>query len=642
MIGSFEELEQMTHPKLVKLNYARRSQKTALLKKHLGIWQTHTWEELYFKVKSAFLGLKSLGIERGDKVCILATNDPEWYIAEFGTQSAGGVAVGIIADCTPAEVQYLIDFCDAKFVFVNDQEQVDKMLEVKAQVPKVQKVIYWDPKGMWGYEDEWVMSFGDLLALGKDYEAAHPALFDEEVDKGKPDDLALFIYTSGTGGLPKSVQLTYRNLLSVYLNGMKQNPDQAYHEGEKVLSFFFPGISGEQGQYVCGLLVSGLVVCFPEEVSTAAMDTREVAPATALYLPRIYQALAGAVRARAEDSSLIKKLGYGISIAVGYKLTEFDPVYHRPSLLWRILGFVTDYLGARQVRDKMGLLYTRTCFTGAAGIGPELFRFFRALRINLLQGFGASETSGGATVQKRDNVDFGACGPPLLGMDLRVSDEGEGLFKGPNVSVGYYKDSESTAKGIKQGWWHSGDAVHLTDDGQLVVTGRISDLATLKSGALYSPVYIENSLTFSPYISDAQVIGKARDFVGAILIIDFENVGRWAEKRKIAYTTLADLSQKAEVYDLVRGEVDRVNRLLPSPIKIRRFVNFYKEFDPDEGELTRTRKLRRGFLEERYGELVGALYSELAEFTVESEVIYHDGRRGKIKANLQIRDTEVG
>jgi len=642
MIGSFEELAQMTHPKLVRLNYSRRKQKVALMKKSLGIWQTYPWEELYFKVKHAFFGLKSLGLERGDKVCILGTSDPEWYIAEFSTQSAGGVAVGIIADCTSAEVKYLVDFCDAKFVIVNDQEQVDKMLEIKTDVPKVRKVVYWDTKGMWAYEDNWLLSFGELLALGKDYEAEHPTLFDKEIDKGTPDDMALLIYTSGTGGLPKAVQLTYSNLLSVYLNGLRLNPDNAFRDGDKVLSFFFPGISGEQGQYVCGLLISGLIVCFPEEVTTAAMDTREVAPATALYLPRMYQAMQGTVRAKVEDSSFIKKLGYSISIAVGYKLTEFDSSYQKPSLFWRVLGFLTDYLGTRQVRDKLGLLYTRTCFTGAAGIGPELFRFFRALRINLLQGYGASETSGAGSVQRRGAVDFGACGPPLLGMDMRISDEGEGLFRGPNVSIGYYKDLEATAKGMKQGWWHSGDAVHLTEDSQLVITGRISELATLKTGALYSPVYIENSLTFSPYISDAQVIGKDRDSVTAIVIIDFQNLGRWAEKRGIAYTTLADLSQKPEIYDLVQKEVNRVNHLLPAPVRIRRFVNFYKEFDPDEGELTRTRKLRRSFLEDRYGDIIEALYGETGEFTIESEVVYHDGRRGKIKAKLQVRDVEAG
>ncbi|TRZ93843.1 MAG: long-chain fatty acid--CoA ligase, partial [Dehalococcoidia bacterium] len=252
MIGSFEELEQMTHPKLVRLNYNRRKQKVALMKKNLGIWQTYAWEELYSKVKNVFLGLKCLGLERGDKVCILGTNDPEWYIAEFGTQSAGAIIVGIIADCTPAEVKYLVDFCDAKFVFVDDQEQVDKMLEIKAEVSKVQKVIYWDPKGMWAYEDGWLMSFEDLLALGRDYEVDHTTLFDEEIDKGKPDDIALFIHTSGTGGLPKAAQLSYRNLMSVYLNGVRQNPVDAYREGERVLSYLFPGISGEQGQYVCG------------------------------------------------------------------------------------------------------------------------------------------------------------------------------------------------------------------------------------------------------------------------------------------------------------------------------------------------------------------------------------------------------
>jgi long-chain acyl-CoA synthetase len=641
MICSFEELRKMTHPKLVRLNYSKRRHKIALMKKSLGIWQTITWEGLYFKVKYAFLGLKRLGLQRGDKIAILATNDPEWYVAEFAAQSAGGVAVGIIADCTAAEVKYLVDFCDARFVFVNDQEQVDKMLEIKDQIPKVQKVIYWNPKGMWAYEDKWLLGFEELLTIGREYEVDHPTLFDEEIDKGMPDDMALFIYTSGTGGLPKAVQLSYSNLLSVYSNGLRQNPDNAFRDGDKVLSFFFPGISGEQGQYVCGLLVSGLIVCFPEEVTTAAMDTREVAPATALYLPRMYQAMQGTIRAKVEDSSIIKRLGYNISIAVGYKLTEFDSSYQKPSLFWRVLGFLTDYLGARQVRDKLGLLHTRTCFTGAAGIGPELFRFFRALRLNLLQGYGASETSGAGSVQRREAVDFGACGPPLLGMDLRISDEGEGLFRGPNVSVGYYKDHEATAKGMMQGWWHSGDAAHLTEDEQLVITGRISELATLRTGALYSPVYIENSLTFSPYISDAQVIGRDRDFVTAIIIIDFQNVGRWAEKRGIVYTTLADLSQKPEIYNLVQKEVNRVNRLLPTPVRIRRFVNFYKEFDPDEGELTRTRKLRRGFLEDRYGDIVEALYGTMGEFTIDSEVIYHDGRRGKIKANLHIKDVEV-
>ena len=641
MIASYEEIEKLTFPMLARMNYQKNGQKEALLKKQFGIWGPVKWCELYDQVRLCFYGLKQLGFQRGEKVCILAENDPQWYVAEFALQSAGGVAVGIIADCTPAEIEYLVQNCDARYVFVDDQEQVDKLLEIKSKIPNVQNVIYWDDKGMWDYQDDWLISFNKLLEMGKEHETKDPELLDREIDAGKPDDIALFIYTSGTSGFPKAVQLSYRNFLSMYLSSHRQYPEDAYRDGDKVISFHFPGISGEQLQYVCGLLTTGVVVCFPEEPETAAADTREVAPASVLYLPRFYQAMASNVRAKMDDSSWLKVLGYKTSLAVGYKLTEFKPEVNPPNLFWRALGFITDGFGALQVRDKMGLLHSRLCITGAAGIGPELFHYFRALKLNLIQGYGASETSGAATRQSSRNIDFGACGQPSICTEIRINDQGEVMVRGSNVFSGYYKNPEATEKSLSNGWWHSGDAGHLTEDGQLVIVGRISELANLKTGDLYSPVYIENSLSFSPYISDAMVIGKDRHFVSAVVIIDFENIGRWAEKRGIAYTTYIDLSQKPQVYQLIQSEIKRVNHLLPAAVKIRRFVNFYKQFDADEGELTRTRKLRRGLLEERFGDLIEALYSDNDRYLIESEIVYHDGRKGKIKADLQIKEVEI-
>jgi len=641
MIASFEEIEKLTFPMLARMNFQKDSRKEALLKKEFGIWRPINWADLYHEIKLCFYGLKRLGLENGDKVCILAENDPQWYVAEFAVQSAGGVAVGIIADCTSSEIEYLVQNSDARYIFVDDQEQIDKLLEIKEKIPNVQKVIYWDDKGMWGYQNDWLISFEKLLDMGKQFEATDPVLLDKEIDKGKPDDTALFIYTSGTSGFPKAVQLSYKNFLSAYLSSVKQFPEDAYRDGDKVISFHFPGISGEQLQYVCGLLTTGVIVCFPEEPETAAADTREVAPASVLYLPRFYQALASNVRAKMDDSSFIKILGYKISLAVGYKLTELSLEVNPKNIFWKALAYITDGFGSLQIRDKMGLLHTRLCITGSAGIGPELFHYFRALKLNLIQGYGASETCASATRQSIRNIDFGACGQPSICTEIRIDDNGEVLIRGANVFSGYYKNSEATQKLLNNGWWHSGDAGHLTDDGQLVIVGRISDLAKLNTGALYSPVYIENSLSFSPYISDAMVIGKDRRFISAVVIIDFANIGRWAEKRGIAYTTYLDLSQKPEVYKLVQNEINRVNHLLPVSTKIRRFVNFYKEFDADEGELTRTRKLRRGILEERFGDLIEALYGDSDHYMIESEIIYHDGRKGKIKADLQIKEVGI-
>lgn len=634
MIVSAQEALNMTYPKLVRLNYMKRRGREALRKKNLGIWQTYTWEDLYLKVKYIFLGLKSLGLSRGDRVCIFAEGDPEWYIAQFAAETGGAAVVGIISDCLAKEAQYQIDYSEAKFVFVDDQEQVDKMLEIRGQVSKIQKVIYWDPKGMWSYDDDWLICFEEVLRLGRDYEVSHPSLFDEEIDAGKPEDIALFIFSSGTTGLPKAAQLSYRGFVHNYVNIHAEGLPSAHDEGDKVMSMHFPGIA-EQYEYVPGLLLSGVIVCFPEGSETAAANAREVAPASVLYIARMYQDLAASIRAKIEDSSFIQRLCYEASVAVGYKLLEFEEARVSPPMFWKILGLVTDWMATRQIRDNFGLLYTKTAWTSGAGIGPELFRFVRALRINLLQMYGTVEMHGPCTIQSPNIVSYGACGVPIAGVEIRITDESEGLIRGPTVFSGYYKRPEATAK---EGWWHSGDTVHLTEDGQLVVLGRLAEMMKLESGEPFSPVFIENSLNFSPYISDSMILGDGRNFVTAIVVLDFTNAGLWAERKGITYTTLTDLSQKPQVYDLIEGEIERVNRLLPSPVRIRRFINFYKLFDPDEGELTRTRKLRRGFLKKQYKDLAEGLYGTQYQIKIDSEIVYHDGRRSKLQVDLPIRN----
>ncbi|MBI4329929.1 MAG: AMP-binding protein [Chloroflexi bacterium] len=627
-----------TLPGLFLANYKRYgSKKLAMRKKKLGIWQRHTWQDCYEQVKYFSLGLVSLGLQPGDKVAVLGDNDPEWYWAELAAQAAGGVALGIFTDAIPSEVKYIAEHSDSKFIVARDQEQVDKILQIKTELPLLRKLIYWDPLGLTHYDDPILMNFQAVVQRGREYEPQHPEAFEQNIAKTRPHDVAVLCYTSGTTGLPKGVMITHNNFIASIRSWFQVSPHLATDD---YISYMSPAWVPEQSQGITGWLVCGNVVNFPEEPETSQEDTREVGPQVMLYGPRLWESLVSTIQAKILDTSPIKRFLYNMCLPVGYKVAGINSNKQTPGLLWRVLYRLCDWVVFRPLKDKIGLARSRDCFTAGSYLSPDTLKYFRAIGCNLKQLFAATEVAM-VTSHLDGDVRSETVGPPLPGVEVKISEEGEILIKSPGVVPGYYKNPEATQKMIKNGWFHTGDAGHIDETGHLIYWDRVTELIELAGGQKFSPQYIEGRLKFSPYIKDVMALGgKEKPYVTVIVIIDYENVGRWAERNHVAYTTYTDLSQKDQVLALIRKDITRVNGTLPAAAKIRRFAHLHKEFDPDEAELTRTRKLRRGFMEERYGDLIKAIYAGRAEYVAEATITYRDGRKGKVATTIKIQTME--
>ncbi|HIE17458.1 MAG TPA: long-chain fatty acid--CoA ligase [Dehalococcoidia bacterium] len=627
-----------TLPKLLKQNYEKYGgKKVAMRVKEFGIWQTYTWKDYYQKVKHFSLGLISLGLEAGDKVAILGENKPQWYWAELAVQAAGGVVIGIFTDCMPHEVKFYVEHSDSKFVIAHDQEQVDKLLQIKEELPLLKKVIYWDPKGVWNYEDPILISFDKVIELGKEYEEHHPGVFEENVERGSGEDLAVFCYTSGTTGLPKAAMLKHN--AAIQAGRSWWNVDR-WREDEQYVSFLPPAWITEQGLGIAGSLVSGMEVSFPEEPETVQENIREIGAQILFWGPRNWESVNRLIQAKIIDTTWFNRFLYHLFLPVGYKVTDLQAARHKVNWFWRLLYSVAQWMVFRDLRDKVGLSKIRAAYTAAAPISPDVIRFFRAIGVNIKQLYGGSE-QGLVTLHRGDDVRPETSGPVMPGVEVRLSEDGEIIVKGENLFSGYYKSPEATQEKLKSGWYYTGDFGHITEDGHLIVMDRMSDLRQLSGGQMFSPQYAEIRLRFSPYIKDALAVGaEDKAYVSAIVNIDIDNVGRWAEARRIAYTTFTDLSQKPEVIDLIRKEIQRINRTLPEWARIKKFANLHREFDADEAELTRTRKIKRTFVEERYKDLIDAIYSGAVEMAVEAPITYRDGRKGTIKTAIKINSVE--
>ncbi|WP_376788490.1 long-chain fatty acid--CoA ligase [Thermoflexus sp.] len=627
-----------TLPQLLVANARRFKDKPALREKEYGIWQTWSWEEYLERVRRFSLGLISLGLQPGDKVAIIGDNRPEWVIAELATQAAGGISMGIYQDSIASEVQYLVDFSDARFVVAEDQEQVDKLLEVWDQLPKVEKIIYYDPRGLRNYTEPFLLYFPEVEEMGARYERGHPDLFMRNVEKTRPDQVAIFSTTSGTTGKPKLAMLTHTNLISMARNLMKVDP--MYPEDE-YLSFLPLAWIGEQMMTISSALVVGFTVNFPEEPETVRENLREIGPQVMFSPPRIWESLVSEVQVKIEDTTPLKRKIYEWAMRVGYEMADMRFAKKKPPRALRWKYRLADWLIFTPIKDKLGLRRMRRCYTGGAALGPDVFRFFHALGVNLKQIYGQTEISGISVLHRDGDIKFQTVGLPLPETEVRIADNGEILSRSPAVFVGYYKNPEATAETLKDGWLHSGDAGYFDEDGHLIVIDRAKDVMTLRDGTKFSPQFIENKLKFSPYIREAVVFGGDWPFVTAIINIDYENVGKWAEKHQIPYTTYTDLSQKPEVYQLIREYVQRANADLPPAARVRRFLLLHKELHADDAELTRTRKVRRRFIAERYAELISALYSGADRVQVETTITYQDGRTATIKTWLRIETVET-
>ncbi|HVS14304.1 MAG TPA: AMP-binding protein [Thermoanaerobaculia bacterium] len=629
-----------TLPKQLLRNAERHPDRVALREKEYGIWQSLGWGDLTRRVAAFSRGLRRLGLERGDRVAILGDNRPEWLIAELAAQSAGAISLGIYQDSVAEEVRFLADFAGARFVVAEDQEQVDKLLEVADRLPEVEKIVYDDPRGLRGYPHQRLMSFPEVEALGDEGDVErNRSAFLAAVASGRPDDVAILSTTSGTTGKPKLAMLTHRNLLSMARHLLSVDPMEPEDE---LVSFLPLAWIGEQMTTVaCGLSV-GFTVNFPEEPETVQENLREIGPHTMFSPPRIWESMLSDIQVKMEDAAWAKRRVYRWALAAGYRVADARREHGTLGAADRLRARLADWLCSFWLRDQLGLRHLRRAYTGGAALGPDVFRFFHAIGVNLKQIYGQTEVSGISVVHRDDDIAYHTVGTPLPETEVRIADDGEILTKGSAVFVGYFENPEATAETLVDGWLHSGDAGYFDERGHLVVIDRVKDVMTLHDGTRFSPQFIENKLKFSPWVREAVVFGGGEyPAVTAMITIDFPNTGKWAERRQIPYTTFTDLSQKPEVIALVRAHVEATNADLPPAARIRRFLLLHKELDADDAELTRTRKVRRRFVAERYRELVDALYGEDDRVSVLSEITYQDGRTATLRTALAIVTLET-
>jgi len=626
-----------TIPKLIQRNYQRWNGRTAMSIKSFGIWQRYSWSQYYEKVKHFSLGLISLGLQPGDVVGIIGDNEPEWFWGEFATQAAGGIVTGIFVDSIPSEVKYIAEHSGAKFAIVNDQEQTDKFLEIKNQLPSLKKVVYWDPKGLRNYDDPILISFNEVISLGKEHEKTHPDLFEQNIARGEGNDVAFIYYTSGTTGLPKGAVLTHQALINTARAFVGRYP---LNENDDLISNFPAAWVGDSFFATIPHLLTGARLNFPEEPETIAEDTREVGPNFVIYGPRQWESLVSEIQVKMIDAHPLKRFVYHLFMPVGYKVSQIRLQGKAPNLFWRALYSIAYFFLFRALKDRLGLSKVRFAVTGSSVLSLDTFQLIHAIGIELRQNYGSTE-AGLISSHGKGEIKFESVGRPSLGTEVRVTDDGELLVRSNCMFTGYHRNPPKTTETLCCGWCRTGDAVNIDESGHLLFIDRLDHLGQLKSGVKYAPQYVEGRLRFSPYIKDAMVIGgKDKDFVSAILNINFGMVGKWAERNRIPYTTFVDLSQKEEVANLIRKDLERVNRYLSEPARVRKFVLLHKEFDADEAELTRTRKIRREFMEDRYRDLIKAIYEDGKEIAVQAPVTYRDGRKGTVSTSIKIRTVQ--
>jgi long-chain acyl-CoA synthetase len=601
--------------------------------KEYGIWRPITWRQYLEHVRDLTLGLIALGLERGDKVALMGANRPEGLWAEMASLCAGGVAVWLFQDCLLDEVQYIVDHADVRFLVAEGQEEVDKGLAIKERCPKLTRIIWDDPRGMRRYRDPCLISLQEVERLGREFGAAEPRRFEEAVGTGHGDEVCLLFYTSGTTGLPKGALLTHHNMLTMGRNMLRVDPCSAEDDFVSFLPFAW---IGEQMMSIsCGLW-AGFTINFPEGPETVLHDFREIGPQVMFSSARLYEQMLRSVQVKHLDASRLKRRAFQAAMAIGGRLADLKFARRRPPAWLRALGLLADWAVHRKLRDHLGLSRIRNAYTGGSAMGPEQFRFFHAMNVNLKQIYGQTEIAGISVLHRSDDIKPDTVGKPIPDTEIRVSETGEILSRSPSVFLGYHKDSQATAATLRDGWLHSGDTGFLDRDGHLVFFDRTKDIITLSDGTPFAPLYLESRLKFSPYVKDAWAIGHERPFVAAVVCIDYGVVGNWAEDRGIPYSSYAELSQDPRVYALVEETVRAANRGLPAAARIQKFVNLYKEFDADDEELTRTRKLRRTFVEDRYKEIVDALYLNVETVGIDSTITYEDGRVSQIRATLRI------
>ena len=628
-----------TWPQMLHYNYEKYGDRhVAMRYKHNGIWRPYTWKDYYINVKHLSLGLLSLGFEPGDKVLIIGDNAPQWYYAELATQANHGVSVGMYSDLTHLEIKYIAQNSEASFAIVEDQEQVDKLLQIKDGLSQFKRVIYWDYKGLVRYDHPLLMGYNQVLQRGEKYEQEHPGAFEQKVKTGSADDVCALVYTSGTtGAAPKGAVHTYKTMKASADCYLYLDP---WYESDNIVPSLPPAWITEQWISIGCHLLSAAILNFFEKPETQQQDTREIGPNVVFYGARLWENQASEVQARILEADVIKRLAFQLLMPIGYKMAGLRHRKQKPSLLWRTLYALADIALFRPIRDSLGLSNARICCNTGAMLSPDAFRFYHALNLPLKSLYGTTE-GGALTGARNDDIRLETVGPVQNGAEVKITDKGELIYRQRGIFTGYYKDPDKTVEVLKDGWFYSRDSGFIREDGHIVFIDRLKDIVNLANGEKLAPQPIESRLRFSPYIKDAWVLANPEgSYASAIIVIDYGSVGRWAGQKGIAYRTFAELSQKPEVYQLVESYINRINQDLPAGARVKKYVNLHKEFDPEEGELTRTRKLRRAFLEDRYRELIHAIYSNKIEVPIEVEAKGRSGTERAMKTTIRINSVE--
>ncbi len=626
---------ETTLPQLLRRNAGTMATRPAMREKDLGIWQPYSWRRYWEEARDFAAGLAAHGFKAGDKLAVIGENRPRLYFAQLSAMCLGGFAVPAYQDAIAAELAYVLDHAEVSVVVAEDQEQVDKVLSLKDRLPHLKLVVYDDPRGLAEYDDPLLHSFEAVQEEGR---RAGFSAVEAAVDAGKPDDVCLFSYTSGTTSRPKGVMLSHANLLSAAEALAKAEDIRAVDDFLAYLPMAWIGNS----LFAIALHSwMGFTCNYPEKPETLLRDLRELGPTIALAPPRFWENTLTAVLVRATDASRLKRTLFNLFRRIAERAETARAAGKPVSPGLRLGAAIGEVVVYGPLRDQLGLRRARWVYTGGAPLGADTFRFFRAFGVNLKQVYGATELSGLCSAQADGDVDPDTVGRAFAGTELRIGESGEVQARSDAVFQGYYKQPEATAAAMTEdGWLRTGDAGFIDRRGHLVIIDRARDVGKLADGSAYAPQFVENKLKFSPYLGEAVAFGDARPFVAAIVAIDPTTVGNWAERQNLAYTSFQDLCARPEVAGLIREEIRKTNAMLPEAVQIRRFLVLNKEFDADDDEITRTRKIRRGFVAEKYAVVVEALYAGHREVELSAEITYEDGRKAMLRSNLTIADVD--
>ncbi|MBM3648171.1 MAG: long-chain fatty acid--CoA ligase [Alphaproteobacteria bacterium] len=625
-----------TLPKLLQRNAEQDPNGAGIREKTRGVWRTYSWKAYRDNVRDLGLGLAAIGFKRGDKLSVIGDNRPQLYFAQLAAQALGGVSVPVYQDSIASELVYVLNHAETSIIVAEDQEQVDKALSLKAQLPCLRVIIYDDPRGLTFYDDPILRSFESIVEEGRRFGQANPGFYEAEAAKGQADDTAMIAYTSGTTGNPKGVMLSHRNMIATAEAFIEVNDVKA---GDNWLSYLPMAWVGDAAFTLGMALIGRLTANCPESPETVQRDLRELGPDVMLAPPRIWENMLTLMQVKGSDASPLKRWMFECfrSLAERCELKRSDG--KNLSLADRLGLSLGEFMVYGPVRDQLGLRRARWCYTGGAPLGPDTYRFFRSFGINLKQVYGATEASALIACQADAEANPNTVGRPIPRIEVKIDDRGEVLLKGANVFKGYFKQDDVTRDTVTEdGWLKTGDAGFFDKQGHLVIIDRAKDVGKLSDGSAFAPQFIENKLKFSPFIREAVAFGDQRPFVVAMIAIDMQTAGTWAEKQGLAYTSFMDLSRKPEVAGMIGTEIAKANATLPDVQQVKRYLLLNKELDADDAEMTRTRKVRRRFVAEKYAPVIEAFYGGAKSVDVTMEITFEDGRKSTLNSTITIHD----